>query len=328
MEVPIITKPETSCLSPKTISIGQLLSLRNHKVKAIDGLNIPNITIPPHLASKRRPTETTDNIRTDIRLLFNSFTLENSIAVREQLRVTVITKAKTTEMIEEIAKEILENFIISPQNIKNYMYLLNGVSTACLLVPEKVANSKTKNDPPPPPKTIGNCFLGNCRDMIFSCISEKNIRGIALLDPDDVDQLDKYNREREKIISLITTICCLYDQRNTKKLELTANQIYPLMSVILGTHNKIQNLLKELGNPYEDDAVCADENEYEILRKMATLYAEQLYTFLEKDLKAFVEDSVEVKGQLLKSLVSKIKHEVEPVLTEAYLISKFSSLGI
>ncbi|AYV85834.1 MAG: hypothetical protein Satyrvirus49_3, partial [Satyrvirus sp.] len=94
--------------------------------------------------------------------------------------------------------------------------------------------------------------------MFFSCINEKNIRSLAQLDQDDNDDLDKYNREREKIINLITVICCLYEQRSTQKLKLIATPVYVILNTILNFYNQIQEKMKNLGNPYEDED-CKNE---------------------------------------------------------------------
>lgn len=309
----------------QTISIKQFLALRTHKVKPIDGLNIPNITVPPHLVSKKRSTEATDSISINIRQLFNSLTSDNLSGIKEKLREVIISKAQNVEMIEEISQEILHNFLISEQNIKNYMHLLNAVSSACVLIdPTQTdkANCPNKNVSP----TIGNFFLNKCRTMIFNCISDANIRNLAQMDQDDMDELDRYNREREKISNLILTICYLYEQRNTSNINLKAAQLYSLISTILNSYKKNQDLMAELGNPNKDD--CSDENEYEILRKMCTLFAEQLYTFMQKEAKEFSKDPDLIKGYQLKSLVDQFKTEVVPTLTEAFIISKCESLNL
>ena len=305
-------------ITPQTISVNQLIAFKKQKVKPIEGLNIPNIVIPAHLVSKKRQTEASNTLSINIRLLFNSLTIDNLAKVKEQLRETIIEKATSAELIEEIAQEILSNFIISEQNIKNYLHLLNAISPACVLMPP--APGITKNVSP----TIGNYFLGKCKDLIFNSINDTNIRKLAEMDLDDFDQLDLYNREREKIINLITTICCLYEQRNTANIKLTAIHLFDLIKNILNAHKSLQNKMHELGNPYEED--CSNEEEYELCRKMCSLYAEQLYIFLSKQAKEFNKDQSEVKGQKMSELVERFKNEIVPSLSEAYLISKCESI--
>lgn len=313
---------DNSTITPERITVEQLLLWKDQPVKPIDGINIPNITIPQHLISKKRATEAVDTLPIKIRQLFNSLTADNVQAVKEQLRADVYAKAQNVEMLEEIADEILKNFVVSEQNIKNYMHLLNAIWNASVLIPgssEKIVS-----------RTIGFYFMNKCKDMIYDLISEKNIKSLAEMDQDDSDQLDLYNRNRQKIINLIITICCLYEQRNTTLIKLTAIQIYSVIKTILDTYNKNQLRMAELGNPYEAD--CSDEEEYEILRKMCTLYAEQLYTFMSREGKEFMKDTTPVKDksmsgdQFMSNVVVRFKKEIIPTLTEAYLISKCDSI--
>ncbi len=310
---------ELKNITPQFISVEKLIEFKNQKVKPIDGLNIPNITVPQHLVSKKRTTEANDSLAINIRHLFNSLTSDNMSSVREQLRAVIVAKAQSVETLEEIAQEILMNFIISEINIKNYMHLLNAVSAACVLINPTADKSTTGKNVSP---TIGNFFLQKCRELIFKNISESNIRNLAKIDQDDPDQLDIYNREREKIINLIATICCLYEQRHTPNVKLSAIQLHHLMNTIFMSYNKLQEKMKELGNPYEDGEYCKDEEEYEILRKMCNLYAEHLYVFMSKEAKEFSKDPDQIKGQTLKTMVDRFRTEIIPTLTESYLISK------
>ncbi|MEM0354203.1 MAG: hypothetical protein QXW79_01340 [Thermoplasmata archaeon] len=306
-------------ITPTKIYVKQFLAWKNQNVKPIDGINIPNITIPPHLMSKKRPTETVSTVSITIRHIFNSLTSDNIPDVREKLRTIIYTQIKNVEMLREVADEIFHNFIVSEQNIKNYMCLLNAIWNASILVQD----SSGKNVSP----TIGNLFLNKCKNMIFEFICEDNIRRIASLNTDDNDELDIYNRERDKIINLIITICYLYEQRKTSLIKVTAVQVFSVMEKIMNTYEKLQNKMKELGNPYNDED-CLDENEYEILRKMCTLYAEQIYTFLVREGKEFIADTTNVNGRTLKHLVERFRDEVFTTLTEPYLITKCKMLEL
>lgn len=309
-------------ITPKTISIDVLRSYRDKPVKPIDGFTaISNITVPEHLRGKKRPTESADNLVINIRQLFNSLSRDNLPQIKEQLRTVILEKAKTSQMIEDVAEEILQNFIISEQNISNYMHLLNAISLACVLISQS-GNSEKKNVS----TTIGNFFLRKCKNLIFSLISEENIKRIAQLDPYDEDELDEFNREKDKIINLIITICYLYEQRNTANhIKLTANHLHPLMITIFTAYRKNQERMAELGNPYNGED-CADESEYDNLRKVCTIYAEQLYTFISKQGESFNSDETLIKDQKMKDLVDLFRNSVVPTLTEEYLISKCQSM--
>lgn len=310
---------DSRVISPKTISVKKLIELKDQKVKPIDNLNIPNITIPAHLLGKKRPTESDDSLSVNIRLLFNSLTPDNIAIIRERLRSIIVEKARTPMMIEEIAQEILSNFLVSESLIKNAMYLLNAVHTACVQLPPSEKTDKKLVSP-----TIGNYFLEKCRSLIYKSIHTDNIRRLATMDIDDMDQLDAYNRDREKIINLIITICSLYEQRKTTYIKLGAPQIYGLMNDIFTIYSQLQTKMKELGNPYEED--CQDEDEYETLRKMCNLYAEHLYTFMSKEAKEFQSDATIIKDKTLSQMVERFQKEIVPTLTEAYLISKCEAI--
>lgn len=310
----------SNTIKPERISIAQLRILKNKTVKPIDNV-IPNVTMPPHLLVKKRATETEDTLSTNIRQLFNSLTTDNIARVRENLRNVVCTKAQKIELLEEVAKEMLENFIIDEKNIPNYMHLLNAVWNASIWIQgpgsEKVISP-----------SIGNYFLTKCKHMIHNFISEENIKKLAEIGVQDMndDQLDFYNRERDKIINLIATICQLYKQRNTAFLKLTAMQLYPLITNILDSYEQCQRKMRELGNPYENEE-CEDENEFEICKKMCSLYAEQLYAFMFRLGKDFKNDPTQIKGQTMLHSIERFKNEVIPTLSEEYLRINCESLN-
>lgn len=315
-----------SVASPKSIPISQMMIFKNSidQIHPIDGLSIPNVTIPPQLSRKKMLNNSNETISISIRHLFNSLTSNNISEIKEQLKNIVVTKVQSAEMIEEIAQEMLSNFLISEKNIKNYMQLLNSVHMNCILLKPQSRNDNVKSDKNVTP-TIGCFFIKKCGEKIFNYISEKNIRKMAQMDQDDDNELDSFNRSREKINNLIITICHLYEQRKTTYIKLTAVHLYTLIDTILMNYRKCQNKMKDLGNPYQDEK-CNDEIEYEILRKMCSLYAEQLYIFMKNEAKEFNNDQTNVNGSTLKVLVERFKSEVVPTLTEAYLISKCENI--
>ena len=319
---------------PLTISIKELLSYKNRSVKPIDGLNIPNITVPSHLVSKKRITEADNKLVIDIRQLFNSLTSENISLVKDKLRDAIIEKAKTNEMIKEIAEEILLNFLVSEQHIKNYIHLLNAISPMCVLME---TNNSTGNQlgasckidcKTIPPQTIGNFFLNNCKNMIFDNISEKTIRSIAEFDLDNSDELDEYTKKREQIENLIITLCFLYDQRDTNNIKLKAVQLYGVLNIIFDNYKKNYDTMMKLGDPDDPDKDCENEEEYDILKKMCTIYASQLYTFMARSGNDFMSDKTIINGCTMADLVIKFQTEVIPTLTDSFLVSKCEEMKI
>ncbi|AGF85469.1 hypothetical protein QJ854_gp313 [Moumouvirus goulette] len=302
--------------TPDTISVEQFIQFLKINAEPIEGLNIPNVVIPSHLSNKKRITEADDNIILNIRHLFNSLSNENLDKIRELLKQTIMTKTRDEQMLNDVAKEILSNFLISDKNIENFMHLLNAVSNACLECGDKSNGTNTRTPP------IAKYFIDECKFKIFEFINEQYVKQLAEMNMDDDDELDSYNKKRDSTVNLIITLCHLYDQRNDpKKIKITANNLYPLIEKILNIYISIQSKMKKLGNPYEGED-CEDENEFEILSKMSTLYAEQLYTFMSKRGRQFLKDETVIKGNTMKLLVNKFRNDIVPTISEAYLIAK------
>lgn len=306
---------ETNNINLNKIDIHQFMELKKRNVEPVTELMLQNIKIPPNLKNKR--IDISNDLIINIRQLFNSLTKNNIEDIKKKLKEIIISKSHTSETMENISNEILLNFIISERNIKNFMSLLNAVSLICVLI----GDDKNKKNVSP---TIGNFFLNKCKEMIFNLLDDKNINMLAKLDQDNIDDLDTYNKGREKIINLIITICYLYGQRNTSYVKLLPSHIYSLMNLIIEKYNNNNKIMKELGNPYESE--CLNEEEYITLSNMNILYAEQLYTFLEYKGTEMIKDDTIIKETTLNKLVKKFKEEIMPTLTEAFLISKCENL--
>lgn len=312
-----MAQASATVLKPIQLSVKQLLGWKTQKVKPIDNINIPNINIPVNLAGKKRSTEAADDVTIAIRQIFNTITNDNVQQVKGKLYEIVCVKAQNLDSLEEIAEEMIQNFLIGgPHNIGNYMQLLNTVQSISILMTEETDA----------PKTIGHFFLDKCRKTIYHNLTEQKIRELAGLDVENIDQCDQYNKERDKIANLINTVCHLYEQRNTTSIKLSCRHLYPVMEKLMTTYKKCYDSMVALGDPYETD--CADEAEYEILRKMATLYAEQLYTFMSVKGKEFKTDDAKYQNQVLSTLVKRFVNEIMPTLTESYLVTKCQLLGL
>lgn len=320
-------------VKPNIIPYDEMMKLKTYPIEPVN-MDIPNINIPLTMTVKKRETEAPNTISVNIRSLLNSLTSDNILQVKEKIREVIINKVQNIDMLNEIAHELLEQFIITEQHIKNYMQILNSIHAAKILIVDQTTNEKKLSD------TIGNCFLKQCRILIMEKISEENILNLAKLNLDDYKQLLVYNKEKSKILNLIIVICCLYEQKTTTYVRINAEQIFSVMNKIFDIYKKLQTKMLNLGNPYEEE--CKDEEEYFICEKMCTIYAEQLYTFIYTCYDLFMNDQTLINSGFreypistqntttnftMKDVILKFKLEIIPTLTEAFLISKCNELN-
>lgn len=296
------------------------LDIKPEELIPIQGLNIPNVIIPSKLRGIIRSVSNDDPITIQIRQLLNSATIDNINVVTEKLKNLIVTKVQKESILEEIAKELFDNFLVSDKNIPMYLKLLNSVYAISISLAEDIEKKESRKVS----KSIGNYFLDECKNHFLFRTTETHLRKIVVLDQDDPDEADKYNRERDQINNIIITICSLYGQRETSYIRLNAVQVYQVFRRVLDLHKSFQEKMNKLGNPYEDEE-CDDEEEYENLRNMSTLCAEQLYTFISQKGTEFVNDKVEIKGETLSVLLERFRDEVIPNLVEDYLESKCKS---
>lgn len=316
---------ENNIIKTKSINVDQIkYILLNHKVKPIDNLLIPDITFPSYLSTRRRQSESDSELIINIRLLFNSLSTENVNSRSEQLQNMILENAKSSDMIKDISNEIFSHFMNDEKLIPSYLRLLNSVFNM-MHCPVGVSADelKKKNNQP----TIGNIFLNKCRETIIGMIDLKNIKKLSEFDMDDIEECDNFNDQREKIFNLITTICHLYEQRNGPYIHLTANQVIPLISTILKYYKFIHNELCNTVNPYETDCSDEDVEKYESLKKMANIYAEQIYHFINLEIKNFYEDKSIVSGTTFADIIDSFKTQVVPNITESYLINKCKNIN-
>jgi len=300
------------------LSIDFFMARMDHPVVPIPGLNIPDITIPSHLSGQKTKIESKETVSTYIRHLLNSVTGDNIDVLRKQLFQEIDSKVVSEESLVEIADELLKSFIVGIDNIDNYIKILNTIYKKCIVISY---NSETKEKKLSNP--IGNIFLDKCRLLIFKNISEAHILELAKKDQYDEDELDEYNKEKDKIINLIIVLCRLYHQKNTLLINIAAVQVYAVMDKMLCFHTKCQNTMHELGDPMED---CKDEEQYEYMRRVCSIYAELLYTFFHHSGNQFNTDTTNVKGNTLQDITQRFRKEVVPSLTEAHMRVKCNNL--
>lgn len=307
-----------SMIYPLALSPEFFIARKEMPIEPITNLIIPKVIVPSSLLRKRRP-EMKETMATYIRQLLNSITIHNIEQAKKQLLFDIENKVKTEESLVEIASELLSSFIVSHKNLDNYMQILNSICLSSFRITNPVTKEVVAS------KSIGNIFLDKCRKMIFDNLTEANIANIAdKYNLDDEDDLDIYNKEKEKILNLILLLCRLYSQRNSNFTKLTAIHIYGVISKILTNHISVNEKMIALGNPYDGD--CQDEDKYELYRRMCAIYAEQLYVFFVTEGKNFKQDPMDVKGFKLRDLITTFYLDVIPNLTESHMQSKCKSL--
>lgn len=300
----------------KTYSVTFLLSKMNEIVEPIPNLTIQNITIPASL-QKKRATQSADSIETNIRALFNSVTTDNLEKLKESLFKIVVEKAQTSALLERVANEIFENFLISEANIINYLVLLNKVQRCAVSYDDPETKEKKIS------KTIGFFFLEKCRKQFFDFSKPVMMEKLAKLNQDDEDEFDQYNRERERMLNLIVTICVLYQNRNKKDcLSLTVSQMGPCLTDLVKNYVVVLKKYESLLDPETGDSKDEFFDQNEINRKMLILYAEEIYTVLARTGQEFF------KEDRVASDIVLIKKYVEPSLMSDYLIANFKKLSL
>lgn len=306
-----------SVMERKKYTVSYLLDRINEPVEPIANLVIPNITIPPSLQGKRRTTQTIDSIETSIRILFNSVTTSNLDKIKESFFKLLVEKAQTPDLLIKVASEMFENFLINEASIPNYLELLNKVRVVAVSYDDKVTKEK-KNSP-----TLGYFFLEKCRQVFFENIGLPKVQILASLNQDDVDELDQYNKEKEKMTNLSITICDLYNQRNDKdKLCLHIEQIGPCLNRIVTNYLTVLERYESMID--EETGFSKDEHmdENEINMKMLIFYAEMIYIFLVKECGSLC---IEPKTKITLDL---IKNKVVPSLMVDHLVAGFKKFNL
>lgn len=297
--------------SNKFIDYQSMLLYKDCNVQPIN-LNITNINIPLSLSFQNVEKK---SIVTNIRGLLNIVSDENLAQIKEKIRDIIIAKIPTVENLNEIAIELVEQFITSGDYIRKYIDILNYIYNIKVLKEDGVQKQS---------ESIGNCFLRKCKELILTNLDISKVNQLATFDLTNNDDFDLYNKERDRITNLITILCLLYEQRNTNLIRLSAIQIIPLLKQIVDNYYKITKEMAILGDPYEDE--CSDETKYLILEKSITLYVDYLYTFISTSFASFNNDDTVVNNTKLVDYVNILKNDIMPNLSESYLIAACKGL--
>ena len=148
-------------------------------------------------------------------------------------------------------------------------------------------------------------------------MKQTTVKTLCELDENDEDQLDKFSKQKERMMNLVATLCALYDQRNTpSNISLNGNHLSSCFTELLNNYKTVYDVYMDLPEPETDE----EFRQIDIHTKMLTIYAQHLYVFMEKQKKAFEKD------QLLMGFVTRIKDEVATTVMDDYLISRFNTL--
>lgn len=308
---------EHTLIKPKIITIQQLRSFRNRPVKPIDDLNIPNITVPSHLAAGVRHKFVTNTVATMIRAQLNIATFDNVGVIKEKIKNIIVSTALTTPLVTEAAIEIFNSALSLEDDtqIGMYMEIYNHVNKHAV---EEILS-------------VGNLFIKKCKETILSKTSFDNIRKLASMDITDYDVMDKYNREKQQICNLLCIISILYGQRKKPMYKITSPNFLSVLSYMLDNHKKVTDMITNLGqltDDLDDEEYDRIYNESEILAKMHDLIAEQLCACISYCGQDFINDDTVHNGITSKRIINAFKRLVIPTITDGSIKYRCSELNI
>src|SRR5579872_174710 len=303
-------------LEPPKITVTLLLKFKNYTVKPIDGCqNIPGITIPPNLMYKGGLGLTTQTIEEQIRPLFNVLDMNNIQEIIDNLKNIIKTKVTRKEDSIGIAKEFLDNFLVSDKNIPKYLLLLNNVHTMII----KTEVSKETDSTSTVAKPLGSCFIIECERTFKELFADSNISRLAKLNLENVDEEREYNSGIGKLSNLLYLFCKLYEQRFSSHVKLTTKHLAFVTHTLIVGHIINQKKMAELYD--EESEEILDEEKYDFYKKIIKIYGDALYVLFKDQGKQFYRDPTVTNGISLKLLIDRFRTEVVPTLMEPYLIS-------
>lgn len=302
----------TTLYKPTKLTVAQLMKYKNLPVRPIDGCqNIPGITIPQHLVYKGGLGIVAQNIAEQIRPLFNVLDVNNTQETIDNLKILIHSKVAKKDDALTIAKEFLDNFLVSDKNITKFLLLLNHVYNIVIKTSE--------DDPAAPPKPIGAHFINECKSTFQKFFSSQNIEHMANYNLDNLDEEREYNSYFSKMNNLLLLFCKLYEQRNSQHIKLTATQLIFVISDLINNRATIYKKMSELYDEEADEII--DENLYEKYKRMIKIYDHSLYTLFKNNGKQFNRDPAIANNVSLGSLIVRFQKEIKPTLLESYLVS-------
>lgn len=332
----------------KTIFLGYIQNPNN--VLYPINLGINNITVPNNLMP-RHFGNNESMIKLKIRELLNTVTKESIVSSVNKLRAVIDEETKErgekadSSILVDIAQEFLDTFLVSGKQLNEHLQLLNHIRLIAIKEhatrasqssqSSQISQSHNTNVKMILSKSISEYFTDMLKDKYMLLVAESNVRKMAMRDMDNPDEQDLYYREEEKIINIINLICAMYNHRTTENIRLSSTHIIIVFNKLLTNYSKVSECLKKLGHPDDD---CLDEDEYDICRKMATIYEKMMYTLLKDYHADMMTDTLPLKkkdntGKIiqeikLSDLINTFKKEVIPNICEMYLISLVKKLNL
>ena len=307
----------TQTYKPDKLTVSQLLKYKNLPVRPIDGCqNIPGITIPPHLTYKGGLGIIAQTIEEQIRPLFNVLDVNNMQESIENLKILIQSKVTKKEDAVAIAKEFLDNFLVSDKNMTKFLLLLNHV--------HNIAIKTSGDESSAPPKPIGSHFVNECKSLFQKLFNCQNIEHMTKYNLENLDEAREYGNSLSKMDNLLLLFCKLYEQRNSLHVKLTASQLIYVISDLI--NNRV-DIYKKMIDLYDVEAEeITDEDLYEKYKKMIKIYDHSFHTLFKDHGKQFNRDQTIVNNISLKNLIDRFIKEIQPVLLESYLISLFKHI--
>jgi hypothetical protein len=288
-------------------TIDQLTQFMTHNTGFVE-LNLPNVEIPSHMSKKIRKI----SAECAIRFVFNNVTTGTIESSKIELHKKITEYAGTPADMMEMAEEMLQNFMISEDNIDMFLPLI-----------QHTHNIKCPTDS----RSIGIIFLNKCGMTLSHMTSLDEVTKMASMDTDgDLDQTDKYNKICNKIACLIKTICLLYMRPDKKKLFVASPKLTGLVDIIITNCIHSSQLMDKIGDPYDLDQECEDETEFFIQECVRSIYIDHLILFMEYSAKTLILDPTVTDGKTPKQLLDKFHSEIVPMIKGSARLAKIKNI--
>jgi transcriptional regulator with PAS, ATPase and Fis domain len=307
------------------IEVDQFMSRMTCKVKPIDTLHIPGITVPPHLTDKFFISNDR-TLRTEIRMLLNRLTLQNLQDVSRELHNIVKELAISEDSLKDIADEFMKCIIMcntdgeNNYRIKEYLTVFSSIQNSALIVNVNGTRKSTLR--------IRDYFISCCKSKYSEISSLDYIKNLASKDIDDPQDADELATGREFFTNILLLLSFLYENRLTDNVNLGSSIMISILGGLVNNYMKSCTNAEEAYHILEIMDTDEAEHTYDIHKQMCSLYAEEIFVILENEIKIMKNDKfLNQQGVSLSNIIDKVFEEVLPTITESYLISKYDDLG-